>query len=333
VVGQLFSCYNSVTEGSQSESYRCRAWYRVITYLGKKWISPVKAIEHYGNKQVPSSSEEKFRSSIRELEPLFARFSVEVVSLTTENGSLQLEVRRLYRHREKLNDEKVEALKNALFKTVGGSFPLSITTFTISDKADLTGKVLSIDKTRKRALVVNYDKRIGIQHSMPDAYWIGLADDSNIHRKGNEVHLNLDELRIGQTVEVWQAKITLLTYPGQTTAYEIAIVEDPKPGEEGISLSTILGLDLTRIDKIELDFNKGKLMVIEETDIIRAITERMQHIRLQAANEYPGYDTYTMTLYQGDRKAIYSGNLVLQQIAYSPTSLTIDLDEFIEKLK
>ncbi|WP_240417288.1 DUF3221 domain-containing protein [Paenibacillus periandrae] len=341
-IGQLFICKEGVTEGAKEASLdRCRAWYRILTYLGEKWIAPTKAIEHYESKQAlgaftPSFTayQNKFNSSIRELEPLFARFSVEIVSLYIENGIARLEIRKLYQHREKLNDEEVEALKNAIFKSVGGSFPLSITTFTLSDKTDRAGKIMSIDKLNKRVLVVYYDKRIGMEHSIPGAYWFGLAADSNIHRKGYEFQMNLDDLRVDQTVEVWPARASLMSYPGQTTAYEISIVEDAKPGEEGILLSTILGLDLTRIDKIELEFKEGKHnIVLQEPDILQAITERMQYIRLQIADQYPGYDTYTMTLYQADKKFIYSGNLVLLLLPYRPTSLTIDLDTFIQKLK
>ncbi|SFL07297.1 hypothetical protein SAMN03159341_10371 [Paenibacillus sp. 1_12] len=339
-LGQLFICNEGVPEGTQPESDHCQSWYRILTYLGEKWIAPTKTIEHYENQHstaalTPSAAfyQEKFRSS-RELEPLLSRFSIEPVSMHTENDVARLEVRRLYRHREKLNDEEVEALKNAVFQSLGGYFPLSITTFTLSDKADLVGKIMSIDNTGKRALFVNYDKWSGKEHPTPKAYWISLPDDSNIHRYGQELQLSMDDLRIGQTVEVWKAKFTLLSYPGQTIAYEITIVEDAKPGEEGIPLSIILDLDLTHIDKIELKLKEGKPIIIQELDIIQAISERMQHIRLQAADQYPAeYDTYTMSLYQADRKAIYSGNLVLQQLPYRPTTLTIDLDEFIKKLK
>jgi hypothetical protein len=40
-----------------------------------------------------------------------------------------------------------------------------------------------------------------------------------------------------------------------------------------------------------------------------------------------------MTLYQADKKAVYSGNLVLLQLPYAANSATAALDEFIGKLK
>jgi hypothetical protein len=125
-----------------------------------------------------------------------------------------------------------------------------------------------------------------------------------------------------------------MSYPGQTTAYEIAIVGEERPGEEGTPLGTILNFDLTRIDKIELIFTDGTTRVIQEPAILESIAERLQILRLPAADQYPETAAaYTMTLHQADKKAAYSGNLVLLQLPYAANSATAALDEFIEKLK
>lgn len=340
VTGEIFFCNQGILKDEKQESDHCRPWYRIATYLGDKWISPAQAIEHYEDNQAVAAFtpfyaayQAKFFSSTPELEPFNAKHSVEMVSLHSENGIARLEVRRPYHHREKLNDEDVESLKNAILTAVGGRFPLSITTFTLNDKADLTGKILSIDKERSRVLVIDYDNRIGREQPIPNAFWIGLAVDVNIHRNGQETKLSLDDLRIGQTVEVWKARFTAMSYPGQTTGYEISIVEEVGPDEESIPLSLILGLDFTRINKIELKFTKDKTLVIQEANTIQEISERMQHIVLQGADQYPNQDRYTLTLYQDDKKAVYSGNLVLGQLPYKPTPSTTDLDEFIQKLQ
>ncbi|WP_248927417.1 hypothetical protein [Paenibacillus hamazuiensis] len=339
-IGQLIFCNGVIPAGDLSESERCHPWYRVRTYLGDKWIHPAKAIEHYEIPQAkgaytPSSAFylAKFSSELRILEPILERFSLKPVAGYTENDIYRLEVRKPYHHREKLNDEEAEALKTAIFEAVGGTFPLSVTTFTLSEKPDLTGKLMQLDKTKKRALIVSYDKRFGITNPIPDADWFSMAEDTNIHWKGDDRKLTFDDLKVGQTIEAWQAKLTLLSYPGQTAAYELAIVEDAKSGEEGVPLGTILGLDLTRIDKIELEIERGRTKILESPGTIQAISERMQHIRLQLADNYPDNTSYAMTLYQGNRKAVYSGNLLIDQLAYKPTELTAELDDFILKLK
>ncbi|MBE1442447.1 hypothetical protein [Paenibacillus sp. OAS669] len=342
VLGELYTCSDETLGSVQPESERCQPWYRVVTYLGEKWIHPARAIEHYEDNEAvahltasEANYRDKFRSSgMKEFEPLFTKLSLEPVSLLTENDIERLEVRRLYRHRDMLNYDEIEALKNALFNEVGGSFPLSITTFTISHQADVEGNIMSIDHSRKRILVINYNKRTGLINPTPEASWFSVAGDSNIHRKGQDSKLRFDDLTIGQTVEVWKARFSSMSYPGQTTAYEIAIAGDNKPSEEGIPLSTILDFDVSRIDKIELQFKQGKRITIQEPDIIQALSERLQRIRLQPADQYQGQDedSYTMTLYQGDRKASYSSDLLLLMLSYKQTPLTIELDEFIRKL-
>ncbi|ULL17094.1 hypothetical protein DVH26_23210 [Paenibacillus sp. H1-7] len=341
-IGQLFTCNKVQSDPAQAATDHCRMWYLIQTYLGDKWISPTEAAEHYESKDAvaaftPSASilQNKLSSSIRDLEPILARGSLEPVSFHIENGIARFEVRKLYRHRDELNDQETEALKNEIFKELGGSFPLSITTYALADKADLRGNIVSIDAAGNRVLVVNYDKRTGLEISSPKASWIRLVADTSVHRTGHDSQLSLHDLKTGQTVEVWTAKFTLLTYPGQTTGYEIAIVDEAKPGEEGIPLGTILDVDLARIDTIELEFKVGKPLVIHDPSIIQAIAERMQRIRLLAADLYPLSDNqpYIMTLHQADKKAVYNAHLVLQQLPYSPNSLTADLDDYILKLR
>jgi hypothetical protein len=287
-IGQLFICNDETFEALQPESGRCRPWYHVVTYLGEKWMSPVPAntMEHYEQTDAaaaltPSAAayQEKLRTRVHELEPQLASRSLEFVSLHINNNIARLEVRPLYRHREPLSSLEVEELKHALFQAVGGAFPLSVTTFTLADQVDLKGKIMSIDKMSNRVLVVDYEHRMGREQAVPKASWLGLADDSHIHRDGDAVRLSLDDLRIGQIVQVWTARFALLSYPGQTTAYEVSIVGEELPGEAGTPLSTILDLDLSRIDKIELIFTDGTTRIIQEPDILEAIAERLQPIR------------------------------------------------------
>jgi hypothetical protein len=42
-IGQLFICKDATDEALQPESAPCRPWYRVVTYLGEKWISPSRS--------------------------------------------------------------------------------------------------------------------------------------------------------------------------------------------------------------------------------------------------------------------------------------------------
>ncbi|WP_248927416.1 YobA family protein [Paenibacillus hamazuiensis] len=345
-IGRLVVCNDAGDIGkasrsaSSASSTNCQRWFHILTGQGEKWIHPAKAVEQYGSnraKNLPSMSGSEgysqLSSKIPKLEPLFARLGVEALTVYREKGSNYLEVRKLYHHREKLTEEEAEALKKALFEEIGGTFPLSITTYTLPADPDVTGKIVGLDKENRKVLIVNHEKRDGIENSHPDAVWVRLTADACIGQKVGIRRLTLDDLKAGQTVNAWSSKYRAMSYPAQTSAYELVIVEEAPPGVDGIPLGTILGLDLTRIDKIELEFEKGSQVVIQSAAALQAVSERMKHIGLKTANRDPDKSSYTMTLYQGNRKAVYPSNLWIQNLVYGPTALTNELDAFILTLK
>ncbi|MFC0216497.1 hypothetical protein ACFFK0_29290 [Paenibacillus chartarius] len=158
---------------------------------------------------------------IAEYDDVFRQYSVQVMSMWTENSTLILQLRKLHRHREALTETETAELKSAIYQAYGSSFPLVIQSFTISDNPDIAGEIKTVDKERQRILVVySKDK---VPNGEPDAAWLTLAEDTAIVRQSTGTKLSFGELSAGLKVSAWSDRMWLTSYPGQVTVLEITI--------------------------------------------------------------------------------------------------------------
>ncbi|WP_274364284.1 hypothetical protein [Paenibacillus thermotolerans] len=165
------------------------------------------------------------------LKDVFAEHGVQAKSAYSDEQTVFLEVRKLKDHRSALTEEETERLKKALFQAIGGTFPLEVQSFVISEEPEMKGEITAIDG--KRVLVVDRDKLIGTEIKEPDAAWYSLSSDTALVDSDTGGEMAAGDLRIGFQVNVWSDGMMLTSYPGQTTALRLEVT-DSDTGEEDI---------------------------------------------------------------------------------------------------
>lgn len=164
------------------------------------------------------------------LKEVFKEQGVQVKSAYSDERTVFVEVRKLKDHRSALTEEEKERLKKALFQAVGGTFPLEIISFVISEEPEMTGKITAMDGNR--VLIVNPDKLIGTEIRQPDAAWYSISSDADVVNNVTGGELTPDDLRIGNRVNVWSDGMMMTSYPGQTSALRLEVTgTDPGGGD------------------------------------------------------------------------------------------------------
>ncbi|WP_282942599.1 DUF3221 domain-containing protein [Paenibacillus sp. RC67] len=88
--------------------------------------------------------------------------------------------------------------------------------------ATITGKIKSYDKEQNRVLIVNEQKKNGNTDD-PEANWVGMQSDAVLVVDGIQSASGLNESLVGRDVKVWTTGVTMLSYPGQTSAIKMVI--------------------------------------------------------------------------------------------------------------
>ncbi|KKM09702.1 hypothetical protein SY88_17305 [Clostridiales bacterium PH28_bin88] len=129
---------------------------------------------------------------------------------------------------------KKRMLAGKIYEVTGQRFKLRIEEWHAPKEANITGKITDIDRAKKRVLVVNKNVRKGRELEYPEATWISIEKDTKIRKEQGIISrpFTFDKLEIGQRVEVWSAELMLDSYPGQTGAVKVVVVEGEENSED-----------------------------------------------------------------------------------------------------
>ncbi len=183
---------------------------------------------------------EKYVSKLSSLESVFQSHRVKFQSSYSNNSEGFLQVRPIGDPNKKLSEEELAALKQSIYKAVGGKFPLNISVYTIGEQPHMTGKITAIDE-KGRFLVVSSEKFLDKEKKMPDAVWYTMSDDAAIEYAGKP--LKQEDVAIGSSAKVWSDGLMLSSYPGQTTGLRLEITE--KDDGIGDAKGKVTGLEIT----------------------------------------------------------------------------------------
>lgn len=167
-----------------------------------------------------TSDLDHYVNQLAALNSVFESHHVKFQSSYSNDKEGFLEIRPIGDHTKVLSEEEKANLKKAIYKALGGKFPLNITEYTINEQPGMTGKITAIDD-KGRFLVVSSDKFLGKDVKMADAAWYSMSDDAEIEFE--EKPFQLKDVKIGSTVKVWSEGVMLTSYPGQTTGLRLEI--------------------------------------------------------------------------------------------------------------
>ncbi len=165
---------------------------------------------------------------LSKLNEVYDRLSLELIEINPKKDGIYLTVRKLYHHREKLSKEEEEQLRQAIYEALDQSFPLYLDTYLISDKPNIVGIISKIDSQESKILVVDKEPFAMNAPVMQNANWLSFSKDATLRSKNGQQSITFDDFKIGQQVEAWTSKFKAMSYPAQTRAYELNILESQK---------------------------------------------------------------------------------------------------------
>lgn len=174
-------------------------------------------------RKVDSVSQENlhtYMAVIPSLDAVFESHQIKMLSYYSDDHEVILEVRRIGDHTSSLSEKEIDGIKQAFYLAAGAEFPLNIKVYTIGEQPGMTGTIRAIDKDG-RVLVVSTDKFIGTEKKMPDAAWYTMANDADVTYGGKP--LQMKDLKIGSSVNVWAEGMMLTSYPGQTSGLRLEV--------------------------------------------------------------------------------------------------------------
>lgn len=189
-----------------------------------------------------------------QLDEVYKPFAVQPMTGFTQDKTIYLQVRKLHKHREPLSKEEIDKLRNAIYESLGQRFPLEISSFTLPQQADITGKITSIQEKERRVLIVDREKTFGTERKMVVATWVKIELDTAMKQKVSEKPLTFEDLKVGQTVEAWSSGLMLDSYPGQTSALELNVLASEQGSED-------MEGAVSKIETANDDFFTTKLIV------------------------------------------------------------------------
>jgi len=170
----------------------------------------------------------------------YDKFELQHLSSGAHADSVQLQVRKLKDFEKPVTDADKERIVEAIYEEIGFRVPLELDVYALGETPAITGKLTALDNGR--LLIVSTDTWIGQEPKMPDALWLGMAEDGVIMKDGKAI--GMGDLRIGSEVKGWNAGLVLTSYPGQTTGLKVEVTGD------GTSLSGDLS---GTVDEIVID--------------------------------------------------------------------------------
>lgn len=158
-------------------------------------------------------------------EELLEKHGVQILLAGVQDGHVILNLRSYGDVEREIGEAELEAIRASLYEHVGFNFPLEIG---IRDccrsEAGLTGKIAAIDAAKRQVLIIDESRKNGNTDD-PVATFATLAPDGVIIIAGGNEPATFADLSVGQQVRAWSTGLMLQSYPGQTIAVKIEIVE------------------------------------------------------------------------------------------------------------
>lgn len=222
---------------------------------------------------------EEMQNLVYNMDAVFDKHNVQKMSGWSDNNTVHLEIRKLHSHREKLTEDELEQLKQDIYSTAGKTFKLEISQSVLDEKPNMRGRIEDIDEEGKRLLIVDSSRMIDTEQTMPDAAWYSVdGPDTIMVNSGSDKPLTMADIKIGQTVDVWGSGMMLESYPGQTSALELAVVKSEENSHD-------LEGSITAITPVQGEPNKCKLTVGKQDVYLTGKTKISMNDKITSAEE------------------------------------------------
>jgi hypothetical protein len=148
--------------------------------------------------------------------------SIEVMIWGTGQDHIDMSIRKFGDFEQPITQDEQLAFRQSLYKEIGKEFPLKLEISEFAPDSYMPGKIEEIEKDR--VLIVNRLKKNGDTED-PEATYVGLTKDGKIYIHGNSVPQPFEKLAVGQEVRAWFTGMMFTSYPGQTSALKIEIMQ------------------------------------------------------------------------------------------------------------
>jgi hypothetical protein len=156
------------------------------------------------------------------VDDLQLKYSIAVMGYGTGQDHIMMMIRKFGDFEQPIPLDEQQAIRNSLYKDIGKEFPIKLEISDFAQEGYSSGKIEKIDKDR--ILIVNRLEKNGNSDD-PVATFVGLTKDGRIYIHGNTEPQTFDKFEIGQEVRAWTSGLMLDSYPGQTTALKIEIMD------------------------------------------------------------------------------------------------------------
>jgi len=154
-------------------------------------------------------------------EQLKQQFDIEVMMTGLGADQIFMTIRSYGDVEREISDTELGEIEKAIYDLVGEEFPLELGKQDCCAGTGITGEIKSIDENN-RILVVSQTKKNGNTDN-PEANWVTMTVDGKIYLEGEMV--TSEELAVGQQVRYWSTGLVNQSYPGQTSAVKLEILE------------------------------------------------------------------------------------------------------------
>jgi hypothetical protein len=162
------------------------------------------------NKQMP-----------RVWEELKQKYAIILMGSGIGQDHIMMQIRKYGDFEKPISSSELKLIRKTIFDVVGKEFPLKLDTMEFSQGGYMSGKIEKIEQDR--VLIVNKLKKNGNTQD-PEATWVSMTKDGKIYMEGKSEVQSFDKLAVGQQVHAWISGIMLDSYPGQTSALKIEIL-------------------------------------------------------------------------------------------------------------
>ncbi|MFD0696897.1 hypothetical protein ACFQZT_22780 [Paenibacillus sp. GCM10027628] len=294
-----------------------------------------------GNSSPPSVNSVESNLSLQDqvyaLDQVYKQFSLVVRSVSTslnehQEDMILLDVRKIEQHREALGEKETADLKQAIYKAIGRSFPLEITSYVIPNEAEAVGIITEIDAEDHKVLIVNPEWCLDRDCKEHESYWVKPENDIKIISEVQDGMLNFGQLRIGDWIEVWSNGAVLQSAPAEMLALDIVVkIEKNEPA---VALSSLLKTNFEPIKQIDIRYGDGKSLTLTDEKVLERIASMLKKIELTPARDQRtviGF-LYFMDITIGDRKIRYENDLRFGDLKYLHNFLTQELNDEIVRI-
>jgi hypothetical protein len=150
------------------------------------------------------------------------KYPIAVMSSGLGKDYIAMDIRKFGDYEKPISKDEIQAIRKTLFDGIGKEFPLKLDVIEFAKDGYISGKIEKIEHAS--VLIVNKLKKNGNSQD-PEATFVSLTKDGKIYIHGKPEVQAFDKFKIGQEVRAWTVGVMLASYPGQTSALKIEIMD------------------------------------------------------------------------------------------------------------